>query len=394
MDLKHLAALPVKNLPKGLSKGPLRMQDFAHFDEMLRPLLVRLPPRVPVTLYSYGRQLFLAVLVEERPKPYQPPARWERELWGLRFRSPVGNAAGMFKNGEGYELVAAQGAGFYLCGTTTATPRKGNRRHGVMGPFAPYPSSHAASNWLGLPNEGHAVVAQRLGNLRRVDGCPVGASLSADPGTELEQGLEGLIAGLEAYEAAGVDFLEINESCPNTEDESASEQLWERLEALAEAFLRRRQRPLPVVAKLSCDTDPRQVPALLDHLLACGFDGANFGNTSTDYSRARQQIAAPERHLFDYFVGHFGGGVSGRPLAPASAGLLAVAREHLEANPPDREFHLVRTGGVEGAADAAASLEAGAALCQWYTGYFEAFAEEGHQIYEHFYRELASAPSS
>ncbi|MEM8933781.1 MAG: hypothetical protein AAGE94_21505, partial [Acidobacteriota bacterium] len=326
-----------------------------------------------------------------------PPPELATTLWGVRFRSPLTNAAGMFKTGEGYATVAAQGAGGHLIGTTTATPRRGNRKCGVPLPFAPYPRSGAASNWLGLPNPGHAAVARHLERVSRIDGCPIGASLSADPDPKIPtaQKLEDLAVGLHAYARAGVDFIEINESCPNTEavsedGRSAFQEMVERLSHVATRFLATDDRP-PVIVKFSNDTDPAQVADLLDVLVDLGFDGVNFGNTSTAYGRLRDQIEAADRPLYDYFTTAFGGGVSGRPLRDASLRLVEAARQHLDQRVPEHEFHIVRTGGVETAADVRASLDAGASLVQWYSGYFEAFARQGHAVYARLYAELADS---
>ena len=84
----------------------------------------------------------------------------------------------------------------------------------------------------------------------------------------------------------------------------------------------------------------------------------------------------------------FGGGLSGRPLKQASLRLAAGAAEHLRRQPPGREFHVVRTGGIETAQDLGRSAAAGVALNQWYTGYFEAFARDGHRLYRRLYREI------
>lgn len=383
----------------------------ARWEARLRPLLVRLPPSLAVRLYSAGRERFLAGLVAERPEPYEPPAALERTLWGLRFRSPLGNAAGTFKRGEGYELAWRQGAGYWLAGTTTALPRTGNRGGGADRPFAPYPRSGAASNWLGLPNEGHEAVAARVEGIardERREGCPVGASLAAvggsgavgDPATAggpdpaEDEALAGLVDGLRLYEEAGADFLEVNESCPNTgeaspagpeEEEAAWEALRRRLERVAEAFLARRRRPLPVIVKLSVDTEPERVPELVDSLADLGFDGVDFGNTSTAYGDLRPEIGGPERRLYDHFTGRFGGGVSGRPLKERSLALARAASRHLAAHPPGRELHVVRTGGVESGQDLADSAAAGAVLSGWFTGYFEGFARHGHGVYRAVY---------
>ncbi len=370
----------------------------AGFESRLRPLLTRLPWPLAVSIYSAGRRRFVETFVRHPPAESFAPVGLERTLWGLSFRSPIINAAGMFKNGEGYEAAARQGAGAFLAGTTTHRRRRGNSRMGVALPFAPYPRSGAASNWLGLPNVGHRAVARRLEGVARRPGCPVGVSAAVclDAPVAGEQRLEQLVAGLERYQAAGVDFLEINESCPNTaEDPGGIEGLRERLGYVAEHFLAHRLanrgRVLPVVVKLSCDTAPEDATRVVAELVDLGFDGVNFGNTSTAYGRHRKRLAGVEVGLFDDFTRVFGGGLSGRPLKADSLRLVTAVAEFLTANPPDQEFHVVRTGGIEDADDVRQSLAAGASLCQWYTGYFEAFGRHGHAVYRKLYSRLRRA---
>ncbi len=354
-----------------------------------------LPAPWVVRLYSAGRRRFLARLAAERPAPYRPPPSLERTLWGLRFRAPLGNAAGMFKNGAGYELAARQGAGFFLAGTSTSRPRAGNRAHGVAQPFAPYPRSGAASNWLGLPNDGDRAVAARLARIERVPGCPLGASLAGCPELAGEERLAALVTGLELYDAAGVDFLEINESCPNTGEAAPPEsELHHRLAGIAERFLARRRRPLPVIVKFSVDTRPEQVPGLIDTLVGLGYDGVDLGNSSAEPARHEPAIDPAERRLFQLYTTRFGGGLSGRPLKAASLALARAAVEHLAARSGGPEFHVVRTGGIEDGADLAASEAAGIALDGWYTGYFEAFARDGHALYRRPFEELSGGGPS
>lgn len=361
----------------------------ARWERRLRPLLTRLPPALAVALYSRGRQRFLARFSRELPPPAPPPEGRERTLWGLTFRAGVLNAAGMFKNGDGYALCERQGAGAYLAGTTTGRPRAGNEAHGVKLAFVPYPRSGAASNWLGLPNLGHRAVAAKLAALPRAAGFPIGASLAAtvedgpDPATRLDL----LVEGLELYDEAGVDFLEINESCPNTAADAVGfAALRRRLAHLSERFLGRRRRRLPVIVKFSCDAPLAEVPLLVDLAVELGFDGINFGNTSTAYDAHRPAIAAAERPLYDRFTRRFGGGVSGRPLKELSLALAAAAVEQLRRQAPPHEFHVVRTGGIEHAGDLRQSEAAGVALDQWYSGYFEAFSRHGHGVYRELYR--------
>ena len=366
-------------------------------DQWMRPLVTRWSPGLAIRFYSKARSRFLPVFSKLPPRPVLVPPELSTTLWGLVFRAPLLNAAGMFKNGEGVEVVRCQGAGAFLAGTTTHRLRKGNRKCGVALPFVPYPRSGAASNFLGLPNPGHRAVARRLAGQTRVEGFPLGASLTADPGDDLDEGqkLTELVDGLRAYADAGVDFLELNESCPNTGEEAWEvDQLRRRLESVADAFLARRDRTLPVIVKFSNDTDPEIVQPLVETLLELGFDGINFGNTSIDYPRLRGRIAAAERPLYDTFVERFRGGVSGRPLKETSLELARRAVEAVHRANDPREFHVVRTGGIESAEDVRRSLDAGVALCQWYTGYFEAFGSDGHRLYGHLYRRLLATRAS
>jgi dihydroorotate dehydrogenase len=372
----------------------------AKSDSIVRPLLVRMKPGYSVKLYSVARKRFIALHGREVPGvEARVPQEFSRILWGIRFRSPIFNAAGMYKNAEGYAFCALAGAGAYLAGTTTAGKRKGNSSGGVALPFAPYPLSGAASNWLGLPNMGHASAAALLATMPRVEGCPVGASVAFEPGAALETAFAGLVEGLELYQKAGVDFIELNESCPNTGGKfhrtaiDTIEPLLERLDELSRRFLRKRRRSLPVIVKFSNDTRPELVPVLLDALCTMGYDGVNFGNTSTNYAACKDGIVRQEQQLFEYFTATYGGGVSGRPLAEKSLALTRAAAQALAVKPSPREFHIIRTGGVESAADIAVSLEAGASLAEWYTGYFERLARNGTKVYDGIYRELTGGKS-
>jgi len=361
----------------------MKSSDLARWERRLRPLITKLPPKIVISQYSQGRREFLEKLNKEVvAEEYLPPEELSRNLWGIRFRSPIMNSAGMFKNGECYELVAKQGAGAYLGGTGTWNARRGNEKNGIYLPFVPYPKSHAASNWLGLPNDGDEVNAQRVRELKREAGCPVGWSIMGSPDLEREEKLGRLVEAMCLYEQAEVDFLEINESCPNTSHGTPQDDdLANRLLYIKEHFLDHRERSLPVVVKFSNDTDVSQVPLLMDLLFGLEFDGVNFGNTSTAYDDMRSRIKSRERKLYDFYTKTFGGGVSGAPLKERSLKLASRAVEHLKAGPPSQEFHVIRTGGIENWQDIKESESVGVSLNQWFTGYFENFSQHGHGVY-------------
>lgn len=362
----------------------MKATSLAKVEKNFRSVLTKLPPKFVVSKYSSGRRNFLDKLKSEKPTEfYFPPENLSRTLWGINFRSLIMNAAGMFKNGECYEMVAMQGAGAYLAGTGTWNPREGNEKNGVRLPFVPYPNSYSSSNWLGLPNDGDEKNSTRAAKLEKIAGTPIGWSIMISPDLNNEEKLKYLVEGMKLYEQAGIDFIEINESCPNTSHGKPQDSdLYNRLNYIKQNFLDQRKRNFPVIVKFSNDTEKKQVPELMDLLFKLGFDGVNFGNTSILYAQRRNKISKSERKLYDYFTKTFGGGVSGRPLKESSLELAGTATEYLKAGKPSQEFHVIRTGGIETLQDIQDSERAGISLNQWFTGYFEGFSKHGHQIYK------------
>ncbi|MCX6156308.1 MAG: hypothetical protein NT007_19320 [Candidatus Kapabacteria bacterium] len=365
-------------------------EQIARFDFYLRRLALRLSPQLYSYFYSNGRKYFLKILQTEVPEQsFVPSDIYKQKLWDIEFNFPLFNSAGMFKNGLGYEVCRKQGAGAFLAGTSTSLARNGNTKNNIKHPFAPYPISGIASNWMGLPNEGHGKLAKTVSEIVKKKGCPLGVSLAIAPEQIGELAVEYLCQGLKLFNKANVDFIEINESCPNVSHEHGTElingidsSLIMRLEYVSQQFLKKRTRNLPVIVKFSNDTCPEQIPFLIEILISLGFDGANFGNTSTDYSSAFQMIANQEKKHFDYFINQFGGGLSGSFLKDKSLNLCSIASHYLANHQIPQEFHLIRTGGVDSPEDLELSSKLNIPLNQWFTGYFDNFARYGHNLYE------------
>ena len=368
----------------------MKATTLARIEGAVRPLLVHLPLRAVVKAYSKARRKFPGMLGDDLPRGfYNPPKELERTLWDLTFRAPIMNAAGMFKDAEGYSTVARQGAGGYIGGTGTWFVSGGNKKDGITQPFVPYPHSGSASNSLGLPNAGDATNSFRASQLPTFRGVPLGWSLTYSPDARGERALQYLIEGLRAYERADVDFLELNESCPNIpEFRFWGLDLPQRLGYVKEHFLNQRSRRLPVIVKFSVDARKEDLPELLDMLFDLGFDGINLGNTSTDYAKRREAIHWTERGVYDDFTQQFGGGISGRPIKEDSLALAALAVEYLKKGGPSQEFHVIRTGGIEGWKDIQESEAAGISLNHWFTGYFAMLSKHGHDVYRELFSSL------
>ena len=332
----------------------------------------KLPPKQAIGVYTVGRQIFLKQLESENPRrAYIPPANLNRKLWGIDFRTPLFNSAGMFKDFNYYDLAFKQGAGAYLIGTLTPEPKEGNTINQIHLPFAIYPKSHSSSNSLGLPNKGLYQTLQDLSRIEKIQGFPIGLSLASSS-------LEGLVQSLQLCEEMGIDFVEINESCPNVHNDGDQRK---RLDYIGKKFLKRRKTRLPVIVKFSNDLNFIDIPEIVGLLFKLGYDGINFGNTSTDYPRIRTKIHFRDLSLYDFYTKNFKGGISGRPLKRDSLELSKIAVEYLKTN-SSREFHIIRTGGIEDANDIAESEKVGVSLNQWFTGYFENFITHGNDLYK------------
>lgn len=284
----------------------------------------------------------------------------------------------MFKNAEGYNTVSNMGAGAFLAGTTTFYKRAGNKKLGIKHPFIPYSNSFSSSNWMGLPNAGHQATAKIISNIPKVKLCPIGASLAESPETldEIEKTKE-LIEGMIMYDKAGVDFIELNFSCPNVVQHSPADKMSltkakcdidkttvTKLSLLADKFLSKRQRNLPVIVKYSNDISPTELLQIIDLLIEMKFDGINIGNTSTKYEQHFTAIHPKDANIYHDFTTLFGGGLSGNVLTDNSLILCRLATQHIKSKALSQEFHCIRTGGISCKEDIIASQNAEIALNQ------------------------------
>ena len=122
-------------------------EKIASKDTAIREKIAKLHPYFLTFAYTYGRKIFLNLLSKDKPKDkFLPSEKFQVKLWDIDFACGLFNAAGMFKKGESYFSISAQGAGAYLAGTTTAKAIRGNSRILINHPFIPYPFSHSASN--------------------------------------------------------------------------------------------------------------------------------------------------------------------------------------------------------------------------------------------------------
>lgn len=232
---------------------------------------------------------------------------------------------------------------------------------------------------MGLPNKGHFATAKIIEQIPKQPGCPIGVSLAEDPNTidNFAKIIE-LVEGMLAYERAGADFIEINFSCPNVNNHAnqcgalvemqkygnIDEVTVTNLALLAERFLNKRTRNIPVIAKYSNDIAENDIPPLIDLLIDLQFDGINIGNTTVKYSNYMPALHPADVPSFQRFIKMFGGGLSGNVLKSNSLHKCQIASQHINKKSLQKEFIVIRTGGIEDKNDIIASQNVGIKMNQ------------------------------
>ena len=210
-------------------------------------------------------------------------------------------------------------------------------------------------NRLGFPGDGAQAVALRLQG-RRPRGLVLGVNIGKNKDTPLEdalcdyQPLVGLFAPL-------ADYLVINVSSPNTPG-LRDLQARTYLDALLTGVIAERDRQrailhkdIPLLVKLAPDLSDAQLEEAAGAALDAGMDGIIATNTTVSRAGIGGPLAAEA------------GGLSGRPLGHRSLSILKGIHRLTGGRMP-----VISVGGIMGADDARARLDAGASLIQIWTG--------------------------
>ncbi|AIZ63075.1 dihydroorotate dehydrogenase [Hymenobacter sp. DG25B] len=299
---------------------------------------------------------------------YQNPGL-EREVFGLKFRNPVGLAAGFDKNAELTDELAALGFGFVEIGTVTPRPQPGNPQPRLFR----LPQDEALVNRMGFNNAGAAAAAERLRH-RRSD-MIIGGNIGKNKDTPNEQAAQDYVACVEALHEV-VDYFVVNVSSPNTPN---LRQLQERepLIQLLQQVQERNQalpKPRPLLLKIAPDLTDTQ----LDDILLIARETNLSGLVATNTTISREGLRTSPEHVASLGAG----GLSGRPLRQRATEVIRYLHRH-----SDGALPIIGVGGIHSPQDAREKLAAGAVLVQLYTG----FIYEGPAIVKRINQALLAA---
>lgn len=277
------------------------------------------------------------------------------EVMGLKFPNPIGLAAGLDKNGDHIDGLAALGFGFLEIGTITPRPQPGNPRPRLFR----IPEKQAIINRMGFNNEGvDKLIANVKASKFPKKGGILGINIGKNFDTPIEQAADDYLACLEAvYPLAS--YIAVNISSPNTKNlrelqkDEALDALLAPLKATQARLADKHGRYVPMALKIAPDLEAEQITGIADLLRRHHMDGVIATNTTIARTGVEGLKNAEET-----------GGLSGAPLFKASTEVVKQLAVALKG-----ELPIIGVGGIMSGADAAEKITAGASLVQFYSGF-------------------------
>jgi dihydroorotate dehydrogenase len=316
---------------------------------LLRPALFRLSPETAhhLTLASLQAACSLGLSGLIAPRIADDP----RTVMGLSFPNPVGLAAGLDKNGECIDGLAALGFGFLEVGTITPLPQPGNPKPRLFR----LPEASAIINRMGFNNHGvDALIANvKLANYHGILGINIGKNAA----TPIEHAASDyLICLRKVYPHA--DYIAVNISSPNTknlrelQNDAALNDLLAQLKHEQQILSDKHGKYVPLALKIAPDLTDEQIAQIARLLMQHSLDGVIATNTTLSREGVERLPHAGET-----------GGLSGLPVRDKSNRVIRKLAAQLQGALP-----IIGVGGILSGADAVEKIQAGASLVQIYSG--------------------------
>lgn len=330
------------------------------YKSLIRPLLFKFDPEeVHHFTFSFLKNFgFLAKLF--LPKPIED-RRLEREVFGLKFKNPVGLAAGFDKDAKLFNELSDLGFGFIEIGTLTPKPQAGNDKKRLFR----LREDSAIINRMGFNNGG---VDEAIERLKKNKNVLIGGNIGKNKATPNEEAVNDYKICFEKL-FPYVDYFVVNVSSPNTpnlRELQDKKPLMELLSTLQSLNLEKPKQK-PILLKIAPDLTDEQLLDIIDIVKETQIAGVIATNTTL----SRDNLISENKSEM--------GGLSGKPLTKRSTEVIRFLSEK-----SGKAFPIIGVGGIHTAHDALEKLKAGASLVQLYTG----FIYEGPELINQINREI------
>ena len=272
--------------------------------------------------------------------------RLEREVFGLKFKNPVGLAAGLDKDAKLYSELENFGFGFIEIGTITPKAQEGNPKKRLFRLV----EDNALINRMGFNNGG---IEQAIKRLKKNKGTLIGGNIGKNKTTPNEEATNDYVICFEAL-FPYVDYFVVNVSSPNTPNLRALQDK-EPLTALLNTLQEKnseKPKSKPILLKIASDLTDSQLIDIIDIVKNTKIAGVIATNTTISREGLHSNLKNET------------GGLSGKPLTKRSTEVIRFLADN-----SNRTFPIIGVGGIHTPEDALEKLEAGASLIQLYTGF-------------------------
>jgi len=317
------------------------------YKNFFRPLMFSLDAETAHNVGLESLRIGLSSSVARRlaRKFFEVPEFPPLEIFGLKFKNPLGMAAGFDKNAVAFNQLSALGFSFVETGTVTPQPQAGNPRPRMFR----IPDDEAIINRLGFNNDGVTRLVERVSVEKKE--CVLGINIGKNRDVGIEDAPDDYLKCFHAVKDIA-DYVVVNVSSPNTPG-LRNLQAIKELERIMDPLLKENSPDggVPILLKLAPDLVSEEFEALADFSVSKGLDGLVLTNTTVTRPR--------EDHRYDEQ-----GGLSGRPLADLSdKAIRSIFRRTGEKLP------ILGVGGVFSGEDLMRKIRLGASLVQVYTGF-------------------------
>lgn len=336
------------------------------YKSIIRPVLFNFDPeKVHHFTFSFLRIINKIPFVSTLIKNWYAvnDKRLEREVFGLKFKNPIGLAAGFDKDAKLYKELSNFGFGFIEIGTLTPKPQGGNPKKRLFR----LKEDGGIINRMGFNNGGVFDAVERLKKNKNV---LIGGNIGKNKATPNEKAISDYEICFDAlYEV--VDYFVVNVSSPNTPNLRAlqdKEPLTELLQTLQNKN-QTKPKVKPILLKIAPDLTNEQLLDIIDIVQNTKIAGVIATNTTI----SRENLISENQKET--------GGLSGKPLTHRSTEVIRFLSEK-----SNNAFPIIGVGGIHSPEDAIEKLNAGASLIQLYTG----FIYEGPKLVKAINKKLLS----
>jgi len=275
----------------------------------------------------------------------------ETEVFGLKFRNPVGIAAGFDKNAVLIDELETLGFGFIEIGTLTPDVQQGNPKPRLFR----LKEDEAIINRMGFNNDGVDEAVKKLKN--RNSNILIGGNIGKNNKTPDQESKPDFLYSFEAlYDY--VDYFVVNVSCPNVGNSAKLQDKDFLIDLLSTLKAESKSKTVqkPILIKVAPYAPESQLDEIIEIVSESELDGVVATNTEV----RREGLKASDTELEK--IGK--GGLSGKPIKNNSTQVIKYLHEK-----SGGAFPIIGVGGINSPEDALEKLEAGASLVQIYTGF-------------------------